>query len=102
MNFVDKEGNSFTVNDMQLPRSFQNWNSIEVYGYPDNLQLEKIWIASVFHKDFQSKNYDFKGQKIFDHYPSEPELISVMAQFGGCSWNSHIEVDEGYRVKDVE
>lgn len=66
----------------------------------EDVYLEPVWIAYLY-KNTNNKqvhtNMEYVSEKVFNHEPSENELIYFMAANGALPYNYYVTVEKGYR-----
>lgn len=97
MFIVDEKGERVHIDDAMIPEKMKEWTHRNVKMYHDDTKLEECWIASVY-STFNNEN-EFKGEKIYDHDPTQEELIWLMCEKNSLRF-SYVEVKKGYRLYD--
>ena len=66
----------------------------------EDVYLEPVWIVYLYvdsNNRMNHSNLEYVDEKIFDHEPSENELIYFMAANGATPYSYYITVEKGYR-----
>lgn len=96
MKFIQEDGESFEIDEKELPECLKKYNWQKLYAINQSVQVEKIWVAFVYRKDFGMKEYECIAEKHYDHAPSEDEILEILCKneaFG----QGYVTIDEGYR-----
>lgn len=100
MNLIDKRGNKVHLPDETVPEEMKEWLYSSVQMVPDDTKLEKCWIASLFAiTTLGHDEYEYVADEKYDHYPTEEELIWLMAKHNKLRF-SYVIVDEGYQLAE--
>lgn len=66
----------------------------------EDVYLEPVWIAYLYKNTNNNQvhtNMEYISEKVFNHEPSENELIYFMAANGALPYNYYVTVEKGYR-----
>ena len=66
----------------------------------EDVYLERVWIVYLYRNTNNHQthtNMEYVSEKVFNHEPSENELIYFMAANGALPYNYYVTVEKGYR-----
>ena len=101
MIFVTERGDHFQIPDEQIPDGCKEWLWNKTFMFHEDEKLEDCWVASVYKKDFDARpaEYNYAGEKIFDHEPTKEELFFLMASYDAVRF-SYVMVDKALRYHE--
>lgn len=99
MYLVTEFGDKVHLDDNNLSEDITRFRFADVKLVSDDTELEKCWVAMVNTRDLSKKEYEFVGEKVYDHYPTQEELVWLMAQYDAL-WSGYVTVDEAWRYKE--
>lgn len=109
MYVVTKYGKKLKVDDSSI--DYENEFSpafSNVCLFSDETFLRPIWIATVqklkrhdsyMHSMSEPELFEFTKEQIYDHKPTEEELLYLMSAWG-CGRYDIVTVDEGYELDE--
>ena len=102
MLFVNRYGDNFHIEDDRVPDVNRDWLWNKTYMFPDDARLEECWVASVSKcVPMHSDQYEYVGEKVYDHEPTKEELLWLMAHFDAVRY-SYVTVDKALRYAEEE
>ena len=101
MYLINQYGDKVQLPNNTLPKSMTNWLYADAQLIPEDLELEKCWVAQVNRYSFDDKTYNFKGEEVYDHEPTQEELIWLMGKYDSLRF-SYVSVLEAWRLKDED
>ena len=96
MRLVTKYGGSVHIDDELLPDKMKDWMWDDAKIVQDHLKVKKYWLATVQEKDFNSKVYEFKEEKVFEHQPTDEDLLYLLCKY--AAFKTIVTVEEAYQV----
>lgn len=102
MFLVNEYGDKAEIKNELLPKNMTQWCYTDVKMIDDDTHLEKYWVAMVNVYGLENRAWELAGEKTYDHYPSENELLWLLAQYDAFGPKDYVTVDECYRVRDYD
>ena len=103
MRLISEHGNDFHINDDLIPENTKDWFWNKCYLFSEEVELEECWVASVYRKNWdhgRNPEYEYAGEKLYDHEPSKEELLWLMAHFDSVR-NGYVTVEKALRYHEV-
>lgn len=102
MLIVTERGESFRVNNDDVPEPVKEWLYNKAYVFHDDIEMEDCWVADVCKQDVFHSNsgeYEFAGGKVFDHEPTNEELYALMGKHDALRY-SYVTVTKAKRLHE--
>lgn len=99
MLLVNERGDSFHIDEDLIPQNAQEWLNNKSYMFSEDVELEECWVACVNKRNFDSKEYEYVGEKVYDHEPTKEELLWLMANHDALRL-SYVVVDKALRFRE--
>ena len=97
MRIISEYGESMSIFDDALPKGMTERAYQTTYMIDDDAYLKKMWVATVCAYGFDSGDYEYAGERMYDHLPSEDELLALLAKHKAMN-SGYVQVEEVFVV----
>ena len=100
MKLLIEHGDSIHLDDNLFSEETKRWCSSKACIIEDDEHLEKCWVAQLCKAKFGSRiEYEFIAEQIYDHYPTEDEIMLFMCKYDALRF-SYVTIDEAWQLYD--
>lgn len=96
MKFIQEDGESFEIDEKELPECLKKYNWQKLYAISKSVKFQKIWVAFIYKKSFGTKGYECIAEECYDHAPNEDEILKILHKYEAFACG-YVTIDEGYR-----